>query len=518
MPSMALLALMLAMWLGARAPGGNETPLAKLTAAERAERLTADAEAACIYREGLSDVLTFVRARPDLFPVTPVTDAHLLGRTEREAVCGLWKALLDYHLGLDSIGRYYREFEALKKGPDQESAFLLSEATFLAQYRFALEFIAAAENDPGLHTLLNEAVPELGLPKGTYAEYKTRFLNAARAAEFGAFRAAVSAVDTGRPSELRGGIEADAAAIAKIGRGTGEALTARNALRNLKDSAFAAWFPVQAGVAEWMGDTKLRRPGGFLISPKQIAEMPSRLEPGDVLFVRREWYLSNIGLPGFWPHAALYIGTPEERRACFNDPAVQAWVRAHGVGDGEFESLLRTQYPGRYLQCAHPQAQGHRPRVVEAVSEGVIFSTLEHAADADSVAAVRPKLSPVEKASAILRAFSYIGRPYDFDFDFRTDSAIVCTELVYKAYEPTAELKGLKLQLVEIMGRLTLPANEMVRQFDEQHGTAAQQVDFLFFLDGQERQNHAVDATLTAFRQTWKRPKWRLLAPSSTTE
>ncbi len=36
------------------------------------------------------------------------------------------------------------------------------------------------------------------------------------------------------------------------------------------------------------------------------------MEPGDIIVARQNWYLSNIGLPGFWPHAELYVGTPEE--------------------------------------------------------------------------------------------------------------------------------------------------------------------------------------------------------------
>jgi hypothetical protein len=53
-----------------------------------------------------------------------------------------------------------------------------------------------------------------------------------------------------------------------------------------------------------------------------------------------------------------------------------------------------------------------------------VFTTLEHAAGADHVAALRPRLPAVEKAAAVLRAFGYAGRPYDFDFDFRTDAAL----------------------------------------------------------------------------------------------
>ncbi len=38
------------------------------------------------------------------------------------------------------------------------------------------------------------------------------------------------------------------------------------------------------------------------------------LQPGDVLICRHERALTNLFLPGFWPHAALYIGSEDDRR------------------------------------------------------------------------------------------------------------------------------------------------------------------------------------------------------------
>jgi hypothetical protein len=41
-----------------------------------------------------------------------------------------------------------------------------------------------------------------------------------------------------------------------------------------------------------------------LISQAQPAALQPRRKPGDVLLVRSEWFLSNVSLPRFWPHAA----------------------------------------------------------------------------------------------------------------------------------------------------------------------------------------------------------------------
>lgn len=150
-------------------------------------------------------------------------------------------------------------------------------------------------------------------------------------------------------------------------------------------------------------------------------------------------------------------------------------------------------------------------RVIEAISEGVSFTTLEHSADCDSLVVLRPKSVKPEKAQALLRAFHYAGRPYDFNFDFATDSELVCTELVCKSYEPAAGFQGLTFPLTEMLGRKVTPANDFVKQFDAQCGTPEQQFDLVIFLDGQERRRNAVEASLAEFRESWKRPKWHVL-------
>jgi hypothetical protein len=226
---------------------------------------------------------------------------------------------------------------------------------------------------------------------------------------------------------------------------------------------------------------------------------------------RRDWYLSNVGLPGYWPHAALYIGTEAERSAFFADAEVQTWVRKQGEASGDFNALLKSRYIAAWETSIKPQEHEHIPRVIEAMSEGVSFTTLEHSADCDALAVLRAKLSRVEKAQAILRAFHYAGRPYDFNFDFGTDAELVCTELIYKAYEPANGFTGLTLPTVEMLGRKVAPANEFVKQFDTQFAAGKQQFELVKFLDGSERLKNAKESTLEDFRASWKRPKWHVL-------
>jgi Permuted papain-like amidase enzyme, YaeF/YiiX, C92 family len=190
-------------------------------------------------------------------------------------------------------------------------------------------------------------------------------------------------------------------------------------------------------------------------------------------------------------------------------------VRAAGEESADLEALLRVRSPQAAQSAGAPLEAGHVARVVEAISEGVSFTSLEHAAGGDSLVVLRPRLPKTARARAVARAFHYAGRPYDFDFDFRTDAALVCTELVAKAYEGDEELPGLDFPVVEVLGRPVTPANLIARQFDEDFGGEHQQFDMVAFLDGQEAGGNAVPAGIDAFRHSWRRPKWHVLVQNT---
>lgn len=477
-------------------------------AAEQAEEALAEARrgAADIlrYRHGLREVIIYLRAQDALFTPGQLPDPKL-----RDDLRAAWQRYLDYTLALEQLIAQHRGFHRLPLGSAaRRNSFTLLEASYATQYRHALELIELLERNPKLSLLLNEPLPTLGLPKDSYASFKAHFLNVARASEFAALEA-VRAVSTGHATfpALVSGLEEDKPRIWAYGGGKGTLLTLDNGLRIVGDTAFGLWLPLQTGVAEWMGDTKVYRTDQNLISGAQIDWLQQQLAPGDVLLERREWYLSNIGLPGYWPHAALYMGTPAERATLAADPDVQAWVRAEGVAGGDFETLLATRYPEQYAASLQAGDYGQR-RVIEAIGAGVSFTSLEHSAAADSVAALRPRLTPLAKAQAIAAAFGYVGRPYDYNFDFFTDGELVCTELIYKAYQGAPGKTGLELPLTEIAGRTVLSPNTIAELHAQR--AAASPFSFVAFLDGREWDKQALLADEAAFAGSWQRPKWHI--------
>jgi hypothetical protein len=506
------------------ASASEMAPLTKLSNAELDARFSSDLRQIEVERKGMQDVLAFMSSRPDLFPAEKPNEPRLLRREEKEVVWPVWQRFGDYLAAMQSVADYHADFHRLR-GAAREDSFLIGTAGLLGSYRLALEFIQRVENNPELDKVLNDAVPELGLASGSYARLKFKFLNVAMATQFAARSALMSMFPGARRPELRGDIQTDSDYLWKAGRGQGTLMTARNALKVVQNTAATLWLPIQTGVSEWMGHTKVYRLNQPLISLKQIREAQSKMQPGDILLERREWYLSNIGLPGFWSHAALHIGTPAERTAYFRDPEVKHWLAERKQPVGDLEELLRISFPAAYEMMrnhkdppVYPEQKDSEKdsvRILEAISEGVSFHSLEHSAACDCLVVLRPRLSKLEKARALFRAFGYAGRPYDFDFDFSTDAKLVCTELVYKSYEPAGPFRGLTFPTVEMLGRRVAPANEFAKQFDAQFGNPEQQTDLVLFLDGQERLGKAIESGVVEFRQSWKRPKWHVLEPGT---
>ena len=131
----------------------------------------------------------------------------------------------------------------------------------------------------------------------------------------------------------------------------------------------------------------------------------------------------------------------------------------------------------------------------------------------DYLVALRPKLSKLAKAQAIVEAFGHLDKPYDFDFDFATDHTVVCTELVWRSYRPAEGKEGLDIPLVTVAGRRTLPANEFARVFAEQAGKPGAVFDFVFFIDALEKEQRALLSTEEEFSTTWQRPQWDTAQP-----
>lgn len=146
-----------------------------------------------------------------------------------------------------------------------------------------------------------------------------------------------------------------------------------------------------------------------------LASIEPFLRPGDVIITRHAKALTNLFFPGVWPHAALYVGISEDRE---ND------------------------------NC-----------VLEARKDGVLLRPLSETLTVDAFVVLRPSLEGANIGQAVERALQHEGKQYNFDFNFFNSDRVVCTELVYRAYDG---LEDMQFPLTERAGRKTLSAEDLL--------------------------------------------------------
>jgi 1-acyl-sn-glycerol-3-phosphate acyltransferase len=391
---------------------------------------------------------------------------------------------------------HYQRHDELDDERLQLRALLLHYTAAAVAYDYAARFVLAFDNARVAIRKLNEAEPRWDLRAGTYDEIRANLGHVAhrRWLEDGwrnyhatLPRWTANGMSDGEPYTHFH------KAIATAGENTARLseklmrYKVQTALADVGKFTRGGWYRASSAVSTLIGDTRIREPrgGAGLITPELVAGLKPRLRPGDIVIERRNWYLSNAFLPGYWPHSALYVGTAEELRAMgFEaDPRVAKHLAAF----------------------ARPDAAGHAPAFIEAVSEGVVFTTLEHSVgEADSVAVLRPRLTFEQIKEVIARAFSHAGKPYDFDFDFFSADKLVCTEVVYRSYGSYIDFP-----LVNVLGRKTLPAIEIVRYWSSPVG--APQLEFVAFLDGDETSGRCTERDAEALKESIARPAltWR---------
>lgn len=407
---------------------------------------------------------------------------------EEDRIRALFMSYLSYRSAMLRMVATYVGFEVVRDEAARARAFTLGYAAAMTTYKSSLQLINSYKGEVA-RLKLNEPEREWGIPAGMFdriyegvSNERNMDLAMEMAAYFELERGTWRAASVW-PADDFDWLESrilDGFAYVQEHGIAGRQARIELFFDRVRKSAYTPMYAGQSILAEWIGDTRVaQRPP--VIHAEQIESMESRLRPGDILLERRNWYLSNAFLPGFWPHAALYVGRVEDLRklGIAGDPSLQPFLE-------------------EYSRAA-PDGRDHT--VIESVSEGVIFNSLTESMHADYVAVLRPRLTDEQKGEAILRAFRHHGKPYDFEFDFFTSDKIVCTELVYRAYQGM-----LRFDLVRVMGRDTLPALELVHKYNRERDQPEQELDFVLFLDADRTSGLAHDASEEEFMASAARP------------
>lgn len=162
------------------------------------------------------------------------------------------------------------------------------------------------------------------------------------------------------------------------------------------------------------------------------------LQSGDVIVTRHDLIASNLFLPGYWPHTALYIGSAQERDAL----------------NVELEDSISKKWSNNIS-------------VLEAKKDGVLFRSLAETLAVDEFVILRPQLSNESLAIALSRVCQHEGKGYNFDFDFFRSDQLVCTEVIYRAFDGLEEID---FKLIERAERFSLSAEDILDMAVENTG------------------------------------------------
>lgn len=165
-------------------------------------------------------------------------------------------------------------------------------------------------------------------------------------------------------------------------------------------------------------------------TPEIQAQAQAILKPGDVIVTRHDLVASNFFLPGYWPHSALYIGSEQQRE--------------------EFDIALNETIASKW---------SGEINVLEAKKDGVLFRPLAETLAVDEFVILRPQLSNESLSIALSRVCRHEGKGYNFDFDFFRSDQLVCTEVIYRAFDG---LDQIAFKLIERAGRFSLSAEDIL--------------------------------------------------------
>ncbi len=167
-------------------------------------------------------------------------------------------------------------------------------------------------------------------------------------------------------------------------------------------------------------------------------DVSGSLRAGDILLEKTPFRLTDKLIPGYWGHAAVWIGTEAE-------------LKELGIWDHPLVSRYRDEIrEGRM--------------VVEALRSGVEMNTLQHFLNVDSVGVLRkPNQSREARANTVIQALRQVGKPYDFNFDVESKGRVYCSKLVYLSYS------GIDWPTKKSMGRTTFTPDDVAIEATRDH-------------------------------------------------
>lgn len=385
-------------------------------------------------------------------PLIGARDRGYFTPDEDDVVRQLVLAYRNYRIGLWDIISRCRTYRDIPDPERMLQRFLVGFGAGLTLYRRALQLVEAYEHVPLVRAKLNEPEPRFDLPVGffdevirTYGAFGNYRLLQRGNRDWRRFRKEVSRYPFAG-DEAWQWLDQYIRRERRIARSLFWHVVryrVKHDWRSLWSTTFRpinrTRYSLRATIGERFAGYYVSGGNNPALRPELLKSLRSLLKPGDVLLVRAEGKLTSTLLPGFWAHAAIYIGGRKELEAVdqnlVHDPRIQ-----------------------RHWENVKPDG-GPYGQVIEAIAPRVLINGLERCLVADHVAVLRPVLSEAQRAEALVEAFSHLGKDYDFEFDFNITHRVVCTELVYRSFHRRGDIA---FTLTKRLGRYTLTGDDLM--------------------------------------------------------
>lgn len=160
----------------------------------------------------------------------------------------------------------------------------------------------------------------------------------------------------------------------------------------------------------------------------------SLLQPLDVILEKTPFRLTDKFIPGYWGHAAIYVGN-------------EAQLKALGIWDNYFVKKYHQEIREKHV-------------IIEALRSRVAFNTFRDITNIDDYAHLRLVDEPTlaKKREMIIRVFAQIGKKYDFGYDVESSKKIICSELHYITFDEVT------FNTDRIMGVNTISVDQVAQQ------------------------------------------------------
>lgn len=139
-------------------------------------------------------------------------------------------------------------------------------------------------------------------------------------------------------------------------------------------------------------------------------QLIEELQPFDIIVTKSPEYLPNQVIPGYFSHAAVWLGPKKLNR--------------------------QGKIPRRENQREDRKITVRDKYLAEAITSGVHMGNLKECLTNDVTVIIRPvDLTVEEEKSIVQNIANQKDKKYDFYFDFESSDRVNCTELVYLAYD-----------------------------------------------------------------------------------